>query len=333
MQHDDLNSRPALIQALMLRRILSITILAGFLAWAGWYVYGNLEAFSPVLDVTWSDGVSLVLAFLAMMTGNGLFLAAVSRALGVRLISTEYMSLSFASSFTNYFLPFRGGTGIRALYMNHVHRFPITDFVSTLSIMYVMHIVVNGVLALVAMALIAVKGGPTSQGLGAFFAIIVVAGIVVMFIDFDFKSGRGRFPFAQLANFSRAWHAMRGNRRLMLRLWLLTLALALVTVWQCSAAFTAVSIELPREGVIIYAASKNLASLIGLTPGAMGIVELVSIYLGTVLGYTTADALSVQGLIRAVAIVVLLLSGPFALVYLRHRIAARPPQPEARPDV
>jgi len=55
----------------------------------------------------------------------------------------------------------------------------------------------------------------------------------------------------------------------------------------------------------------------------MGVVELISIYLGNVLGYSTADALSVQALIRAVAIASLLLAGPSALFYLRRRIDAR----------
>lgn len=303
------------------KRVLSVVILVGFLVWVGWYVQGNSKAFAPILGVTWLDGLNLVLAFLAIMIGNGLFIAVVSNALGFRLVSWEYMSLSFASSFTNYFLPFRGGTGIRALYMNQVHGFPIAEFVSTLSIMYVMLSVINGLLALAAMGLIAIKGGPVTPSLVAFFSAIVIAGVVAMVVDVNLKREYKRFPLAQLARFSRAWRELRSNHQLMLRLWLLTLAMALATVWQCRAAFDAVSIPLPLEGVIIYASSKNLAGLIGLTPGAMGIVELVSIYLGTVLGYTTADALSVQGLIRAVAIVILLLVGPFAFLYLRRRLA------------
>lgn len=308
----------------MLKRVISIVILVGFLAWVGWYVNGNREAFAPILDVTWVDGLNLTLAFLLIMTGNGLFIAIVSSTLGIRLVYREYMSLSFASSFANYFLPFRGGTGVRALYMNHVHGFPITEFVSTLSIMYVMHSVVNGLLALLGMGLVALKGGPANPVLAAFFALIVVAGVVVMFIDFRIDAGHGRFPLKQLAQFTRAWRAIRGNRRLLLRLWLLMLLMALATVWQCRAAFDAVSVPLPWEGVFVYAAAKNLATLIGLTPGALGIVEVVSIYLGSVLGYTTADALSVQGLIRAVAIIVLLVTGPFALMYLKRRLGANP---------
>jgi uncharacterized membrane protein YbhN (UPF0104 family) len=304
----------------MLRRVLSITILVVFLAWVGWYVHGNLDAFAPVLDVTWLDGLNLTLAFLLIMTGNGLFVAVVSSTLGIRLVCGEYMSLSFASSFANYFLPLRGGTGIRALYMNHVHGFPIIDFVSILSIMYVMHSVVNGFLALVAMGLIAVKGGPVNLSLVAFFALLVAAGVAAMFVNIRIDADRVRFPLKQIAQLSHAWQAVRGNRQLLTRLWMLILVMTFATVWQCRAAFDAVAVPLPWEGVLIYAASKNLAALIGLTPGALGIVELVSIYLGSVLGYTTIDALSVQGLIRAVAIIVLLMTGPFALLYLKRRL-------------
>jgi uncharacterized membrane protein YbhN (UPF0104 family) len=307
----------------MLRRVLSMTILIVFLAWVGWYVHGNLGAFAPILDVTWLDCLKLTLAFLLIMTGNGLFVAVVSSALGIRLVCGEYMSLSFASSFANYFLPLRGGTGIRALYMNHVHGFPIIDLVSILSIMYVMHSIVNGLLALVAMGLIAVKGGPVNSSLVAFFALIVAAGVSAMFVNIKIDGNHGRFPLKQIAQFSRAWRAVRGNRLLLTRLWMLILVMTFATVWQCRAAFDAVAVPLPLEGVFIYAASKNLAALIGLTPGALGIVELVSIYLGNVLGYTTVDALSVQGLIRAVAIIVLLVTGPFAFMFLKLRLANR----------
>jgi uncharacterized membrane protein YbhN (UPF0104 family) len=304
----------------MLKRVVSIVILVGFLAWVGWYVNGNREAFAPVLDVTWVDGVNMILAFLLIMTANGLFIAVVSSALGIRLVYREYMSLSLASSFANYFLPLRSGTGMRALYMNHVHGFPIIEFASTLSIMYVMFSVANGLLALIGMGLVAIKGGPANLGLAAFFALVVIAGLVVMFVDFRIGAEQERFPLKQLAQFTRAWRVLRGNRRLSVRLWSLMLLTAFATVWQCRVAFNAVSVPLPWEGVFVYAAAKNLAALIGLTPGALGIVELVSIYLGRVLGYTTADALSVQGLIRAVAIIVLIATGPFALMYLKRRL-------------
>lgn len=317
----------------LIRRILSVSIVFTFLAWVAWYVNGNSAAFAPILNVTWLDGLNLTLAFLAIMGANGLFISIVSSTFEIRLTTREYMSISFASSFANYFLPFRGGAGIRALYMSHVHSFPITKFVSTLSVMYLMHSVINGLMALVGMGLIAIKGGPVNLSVVTVFGFIVVAGIAAMFVDINLEPGNKRFPLAQLARVMQAWRTLMRNRRSLLRLWLLMLAMVAATVWQCRAAFDAVSVPLPWEGILVYAASKNLATLIGLTPGALGVVELVSIYLGSVLGYTTADALSVQGLIRAVAIIVLLLAGPFALLYLRRRLAASPQAPAEAVDV
>ena len=307
----------------MLRRTLSVALLVVFLAWVVWYVRSNAEAFAPVLQVTWLDALTLTLAFLAIMIGNGLFIAVVSHAFRIRLAGLEWLSLSFASSFANYFLPFRGGTGIRALYMNRMHGFPITEFVSTLSIMYLMHIVVNGLLALVGMGLIARNGGPLNLSLMLFFAFIAAAGLAAMLIRFEIRREFRSFPLAQIARLVNAWQAVRADRGLVMKMWLLMIAMPVAKAWQCRAAFDALSIALPWEGVFVYAAAKNLATLIGLTPGSMGVVELISIYLGNVLGYSTADALSVQALIRAVAIASLLLAGPFALVYLRRRIGSQ----------
>jgi len=307
-----------------IRRIVSAMIIVGFLAWAGWYVYSNVESFSQIANVSWSDGVILILAFLAIMVCNGIFISIVTEAFQIRLHSQEWLSLSFASSFANYFLPFRGGAGMRALYMFRLHGFPITEFVSTLSIMYLMHIVVNGILALVGMMLIVANEGPANINLLIFFAVISMLGILVMSINMKMRSDYQRFPMAQFSRLLAAWRRVRQNRILVFKLWVLMLALSLATVWQCHAAFAAASISLPWEGVIVYAASKNLAGLVGLTPGSLGIVELISIYLGSVLGYGTADALVVQGLIRAVALVVLLLAGPVALIYLRRRLQIGP---------
>jgi len=216
--------------------------------------------------------------------------------------------------------------------MNRVHRFPVTEFVSTLSVMYLMHVVMNGLLALAGMGMIARNGGPLNLSLMSFFAFIAVAGLAAMLIRFEIRRDFKRFPLAQVVRLVNAWQAVRADRGLVLKLWLLMLAMTLATVWQCRAAFDALSITLPWEGVVVYAAAKNLATLIGLTPGSMGVVELISIYLGNVLGYSTADALSVQALIRAVAIASLLLAGPPALLYLRRRIGSQTPTQASAAD-
>ena len=81
----------------MLRKLVSIGLVVAFAAWAAWYVSGNLEAFRPITRVNWLDVLLLVITFLAIMIGNGLFIAIVSRSFDISLKSAEWMSLSFAS--------------------------------------------------------------------------------------------------------------------------------------------------------------------------------------------------------------------------------------------
>jgi uncharacterized membrane protein YbhN (UPF0104 family) len=304
----------------MARKLLSLALLSVFLAWAAWYVHAHSGDFAPLAGVRWTDIAALTLAFVAILVCNGLFLMIVTSAFAIRLKDIEWLSLSFASSFANYFLPLRGGAGLRAIYMSKLHGFRITDFVSTLSIMYLMHTVVNGVMALIGMGLIALTGGPVSPTLLGFFAALSLLGLVAMAFDVRIDAARSRFPWPQLERLFAAWRTVRRNRRLVLKLWVLMLALTLATVWQCRAAFEAVSVPLSGGGILVYAASKNLATLVSLTPGSLGVVEVISIYLGRVLGYSTSDALLVQGLIRCVAIVVLLLFGPLAMLFLQRHI-------------
>ena len=307
----------------VLRSWLSITLLAIFLGWVIWYVRANTQAFLPLAAVSFKDGLRLTMAFAVIMIGNGVFVALISQAFQVRLIAAEWLSLSFASSFANYFLPFKGGVGLRALYLSRIHGLPLSNFVSTLGVAYLMHTVVNGLLAVIAMGFIVAGDGPANAGLLVFFAAISLAGIVMMLVDIRLGGEYARFPMAQLAALLAAWSTVRRNRALLARLWLVMFVVTAATVWQCHVAFEAVSVPLPWSGVLLYAASKNLATLISLTPGALGIVEIVSIYLGSVLHYSTADALSVQALIRAVAIIALLVFGPLAGHFLRRRLGSQ----------
>jgi len=309
----------------MIRKVVSSVVLIVFLVWTAYYVSQNTEDFAPIRQVRLSDMLMLTAAFLAIMVCNGLFISTVSRAFQIQLTSLEWLSLSFSSSLANYFLPFRGGAGLRAIYMSKLHGFPITEFLSTLSVMYIMHVVVNGAMALIGMGLIAADGGKANNTLLAFFLLLTLAGILAMTINLKSKADHEWAPLALLHRLFAAWQKVRTNGALVVRMWVLMLVLTMATVWQCRTAFDAVSIPLSTGGILVYAASKNLATLVSLTPGSLGIVELISIYLGGVLNYSTADALSVQALIRSVAIAVLLIFGPFAFLFLQRRIRQSTP--------
>lgn len=304
----------------MLRRVFSILLLVIFLIWLFFYVYFNTEKFLVISTVAASDVLILASAFVVILVCSGMFISVISRKFNVYLGITEWLSLSFASSFANYFLPFKGGMGLRALYMSKFHDFPLTEFVTTLSVMYLMHFVVNSLLALVGMQMISMNGGITSATLYIFFASILLISVFIMKCKVNINTTYKDFPMKQLYQLVNAWRKVHEDRILVLKLWGLMLCMTMATVIQCKVAFSSISIQLSWGGIFVYAASKNLAMLVGLTPGSLGIVEMISVYLGNILGYSTSEALLVQALIRSVAIGILLIFGSLAFYLLQQNI-------------
>ena len=306
------------------RTLLSALILVSFLAWTAWYVIGHRDEFAAITRIPLLTLVTLYILFALMIAANGLFLREVVKAFDIDLKGVEWLAIVIASSFANYFLPARGGAGLRALYLLRLYGFPLTDFVATLGAMYLIHVVVNGLLALAGMIVIYLEGGHFDFVLGVFFAIAIACGCGAMGLRYQPRTPPDRFPMRQIARTLAGWQRLCQNRWLMAKLLGLTLFVALATVCQSKAAFAGCSQPLSWAGACVYAGSKNLALLVSLTPGSLGIVEAMSIYLGRVLDYSTAQALLVQGLIRGVAISSLLCAGPWAFLTLNSRRRERP---------
>jgi len=305
------------------RRVIGILLLAAFAVWLAWYISDNAADFRPLADVSVRSILALAVAFIAILAVNGLCVRTVAAAIGRRVDIGESVALSSFSSFANYFLPFRGGAGFRAVYLARVHAFPISTFVSTLGVMYLMHVAINASLALAGIGLARYETGePVDAMLVGFFGCALLGAVIAMLIRFDTSGSFWRSRYVRPATLIiEAWQALRSNRAAVLALWGLMVASTALSAWQCAVAFDAVSVPVSAGGILVYAAAKNLATLISITPGAIGIVEIISIYLGTILGYTTSDALLVQALLRAIAVALLLVAGPISL--LRLRVALR----------
>jgi uncharacterized membrane protein YbhN (UPF0104 family) len=303
-----------------LRAILTLVPLTALLLWVGWYVWEHQEAFVAITHLSVLSIVPLYALYALALVCNGLLFKVVLDAFGGCSHASEWLALSVATSFTNYCLPVRGGTALRAFYMSRMYHFPLTDFITTLSAMYLIHMVTNGLLALGGLQLAHLTGMTIRWQLVLFFLLVSLGGLFVLGFDYRRTTVPPCFPLKQLHPILVGWRQVRTMKRLLVQLWIITLLLTLVTIWQCKLAFAAFSLQLSWGGVLLYTASKNLALLVSLTPGAFGIMEGISIYLGGVLGYTTAEALMVQGLIRAVSISTLLLTGPVSLMLLKTRV-------------
>ena len=106
-------------------------------------------------------------------------------------------------------------------------------------------------------------------------------------------------------------------------LWLVMIGYAGLTTGQLKLLFDAFHVELSWGGILFYTAGQNVAALATLTPGALGIMELLGIYMATHLAFSTSEALLVQGLFRIVMLTTLFGTLPLALVWLRPFLKQR----------
>jgi len=298
---------------------VSTAILLSFFLWMVWYVIGHVEEFKIILDVPWFNLLALYLIFLASIYLNGLYTRYILNAFDLNLGFSEWLPLSIATTAGNYLTFFRGGAGIRALYLKARHHFSFADFLSTLSAMYIMYFVINGLAGIIGMVLLTASGQAFDLPLSIFFLLITGISVLIMLADFHLPD-TGLFAVNQIIRIVNGWHNIRRNKTLLKQMLINITLYLLLIILQTKIAFSTYGVSLSWEAALFYSAGKNLMALATITPGALGLVEAFTVYLGQSLHYTPAEALLIQGLTRFVVISTLLVAGPPAFAILSRRL-------------
>jgi len=257
----------------------------------------------------------LFFLFFAMLSCNGLYTKYILSAFGVSLCFKECLFLSVASALMNYVTFFRGGAGIRALYLKTNYRLSFSDFLSTLSATYLMCLMVNCAVGILGMMLLLRKGFLFDAPLVVLFVLPASFSSVLMLFRIRLPES-DNFPLHQIARIINGWDMIRKNKGLFVKLMVNTVLYSFLIILQTKVAFSAYGVNLSWESAMCFSAAKSLALLATITPGALGIVEWLSAYLGQTLAYSASEGLMAQGLMRTVTITTLLITGPFAVRYI-----------------
>ena len=285
----------------------------------------HLDEFAGIAAVPPGSLIALFGLHLAAIVCNGLYIRNILRAYHVGLDRLEWLSLTVVTTATNLVSPFRGGAAARAVYLKAHHEFSYSDFLSTLSGMYLVYAAVHGVVGGLGIALLAREGVAVEWPLAALFLCISLAAATLLTFRFDLPDG-GRFPLRQLARVLNGWALLRRDTRLLASIFALNALYLGISVALFRIALTTYGVNVSLGGNLLYAASQGIAALVTLTPGALGIQEAMAVYVGRSLAFSPADALMAQALVRFVLFATLLVAAPLALRYL----AARTP-PETVP--
>lgn len=281
------------------RSILSFFSLVFFISWLIYYVTAHIDDFKIIYSLSWPPAIILALVILAESYASGLFIKVVMKHFNINLGFNEWYGLSVITRFWNIILPFRGGAGVRAIYLKKIHQFPLTDFFATMLSLYFLIFLVNSAIGMLCMFFLYVRNDTFLTPLFIFFLGFFLAMLGMVFFTPKVRGSRYAF-WDKICRAANAWHGIRTNTPLMRNLTIITLlnsAVGLFTVYFSYASFGS---KITIFQCLLISTLFNFTSMINVTPGALGIVESVMILTAQLFQIQPAESLLAAALIRVV---------------------------------
>jgi uncharacterized protein (TIRG00374 family) len=280
----------------------------------------------------------LLIVDLALLSFAGVQMQRILHGFSKKMTFGEGFYLSVVSNAANSLIPMRAGTMIRAVYMRTYYQFSYANFLAVLSGSQILTYAVNAVLALGALFWLHFRGHEAPVLLILFFGTLFVVSVSLTFVRLPdhFLPVASENPavrrFARiLKEIINGWNLLLRNRRLLNELFILTAVGFLLLYIETYIEFQALGVDVSWSQVVLYACLTSASLIIGLTPGALGVREVVQIAFSKYLGMNVTQILQVSLLERGFFLIVLFFTfigvrwlGPKSMREHEARLAANP---------
>jgi len=306
-----------------------------------WYALEHREQWQAVsLASPWLLGVSAVASLAALLTPGTIFWLMTKR-VGREVRLAESTWLAVMTSAINAVVPLHAGAAARAVYLKRRHSLNLSVFAATFVGYNILRLfaasiaaAAAGVWLLISRTVsvetssargVAIAGGASPAGLES---LVMIAGALALGAAsaclvrptwlgrFGISRWEGNRCLQPLMTFQAGWHELTTCPRFLLKVLALVLiqfAAELVLVW---AAWGAVGVPLSAAAVVLVTSFGILTALTGLTPGGLGIVELVSVGVGAAVAVEPTHGIAAGLVARGVSMAVLIAATPIALARL-----------------
>lgn len=289
-----------------MKKHLSAIITLGFLGLFVWYGVTHQNLFGALTDVALWTLLLVVAGKLLLFLSNGLFVIWTAEAFTKKMNFGQGVFVTILSAVGNFFGSVVGGIGVRALYLKKYHGLPYSKFTSTLIGYYLLMFMFNSLLAVGSLLLLA-RTQQTGYLL-AFFAVWFAVFFGLAFVRlparqklaFLTKNKVGRLIYKALYDIEEGWRVLLSNKRLLAKMAGLSL-MSLVAIYFTSLVeFYALGIDVSWAALGLYTALVQVAMLLSITPGAIGIREAILVIIATTMGITGQEIIQVAIIDRGV---------------------------------
>lgn len=302
----------------------TVQLLLGLVFVVGglYYVWQRREPLTETLNTSWEGLLLMLLVVLATWVVVAAQTYVLFRAEGVPISFRENFVLSSAAGFGNY-LPLRIGMLLRAQYMKNKYGMGYVRFGSLSAIRMAIQISISGLVGIGALLFGGLTSGRMSYPLLAIFgALTIVASVALL---------RPLPPLARLGGkAARFWHELRegfGIARRRPRLAAISALWGLAHYGLLSVrfgiTFHLLGSSAPPWVLLVLGVATGVSSLLAITPGGLGVRELIIGYVVFATGQTFDLGIFAGAFDRAAQLVVVATLGAacFTFVWFRGRAA------------
>jgi hypothetical protein len=297
---------------------LAYSIVAVFVVLCGYYVHSHWEDFaflgSVSLPEAFAAGLLILLSYLVNVFQMKLFLGK----FGLKLGFIELTALSGGSMLGNLLIPMRGGTAGLAVYLKKVRGLDFEAFGAIYGGTALLVALINAALSLLGLALLAWLHGYTHPVLTVFvIGIFAICLYVCVFPPPVTWKKRGLLGLVVRA--AQSWHLLTRDRQLLFVAMVSFLVISLALTLSFYLIYRALGMPLSFSAVIITSSLGNLANLVPITPGSLGVFDVVVIELPQIFGLDPARSIAATLVFRALSFLWAFVLGIPGLVYLVKR--------------
>ena len=287
-------------------RFAGLLIISGT---ATLYVYLFYDRLDVIWTIKFNPFLYLIAGMTAMIFTTGLTNALLLKILGVELSFIEYSSLSFLTTFANYFGPMRAGAAVRASYLKIVKGLPVSAYAGVMMANSFLLMFVSGVVGVTLLFVGWLSHDLLSVPLMLICLAFICIGVAIKIVKLPTLRKDGRlwniFKLA-LNGLDDIRNHKLGLTQVILSILLQYVAAAFILYF----AYGAVGERITVLIAFIVGVFTAMSSYITITPNNIGLQEAVIGYLGVVTGIGLNESLLAAALVRAGQMVVVFVLSP-----------------------
>jgi uncharacterized protein (TIRG00374 family) len=304
-----------------IKKIISIIVLFLIIAFFIRYIINNLSDFKKLLTFGTSNPLLLIIISIIIIINlflNGLLLKSLMKPFNIKLKLFEAFGLSTITNFYNLITPFRGGAGVRAIYLKKKHDFPYVHFLATLSAIYVIIFLVGSLAGLLSMLLIWLNYGIFNKLVFLVFLAFFLFLLPIIIFSPRLPESKNKW-FNRFIKVINGWHLIKKNRGTIIKIIMISILQLIFNSLIVKLSYSVFNIDISLIKAMFLSTITLLSALIAITPGNLGIGDAINVFSAQIIGVGLTGAIAATILRRIINLVVIFILGPiFSYILIKH---------------